>query len=143
MIKLSTDFADALAQAAALHIDDNQGDAAVVKLYDGVRPANVAEVITSQVLIAEITLPEGSPFVFREATEDFVAYELSTSNPVFITTAGDASFFRLFNNNGDAIMDGDVSDPLGTGDMKISVTAVNTGFLLKIVSFIYRIAKNP
>ena len=143
MIKLSTEIADRMAEAAALAIDDGSGGSAIVRIYDGTRPANLDEAITTQNVIAEISLPEGSPFVFRETTDSFVAYELSTSEPVFVTLAGEASFFRLFDNEGNATMDGDVSNPAGTGDMKISMVEVSDGFLVKIISFVYKIAKTP
>lgn len=143
MLSLSTSFADAMAEAAALYIDDNSGNAAKVVLYDGTRPATIDDAITTQTVIAEIDLPSGIPFVFKIATDDYVAWELSTSSPAFIDTAGNVSFFRLFNNLGEAIMDGDVTDPSGSGDMKISMVAVTQGFLVKIISFVYKIARKP
>lgn len=142
MIKLSSDAAFALADSFSRSIDDESGGSAKVILYEGNRPLNVDTPLSGQKEVIEFDLPS-QPFVLREVTETYVAFELSTSPQTFSMVAGDVAFFRLFNNLGEAVMDGDVTIPSGNGDMKISLTQVTPGYLVKILSFVYKIAKAP
>lgn len=130
-IKLAPNTAIAMADAGVDTIDAGAG-AGLLRIYSGTQPANPT-VAPSGTLLVEFTL--GNP-AFAGAT-DGVAGASAAGNPVDpvpATATGTASWFRIVDGDGDAILDGDVTDTSGSGSLKVSSTAIIAAIDVSIVS---------
>jgi hypothetical protein len=79
------------------------GTGAIIKLYSGTQPASANDPITSQTLLASLTVPG----VFGTDTNGTLT--LDTVTPAIAVAAGTASFFRITkSNNTTVVMDGSV-----------------------------------
>lgn len=93
------------------------GNAGLLRIYSGTRPANVAAAITGT-LLAELTL--GSPFA--PAPSGGVLTANAVTGDTSANATGTATHFRIFQSNGTtAIMDGDV----GTSGSDLNLTSTS------------------
>lgn len=102
-------------------------------IYSGTRPATVDTTITDQTELVTFTLADPS---FGNAT-DVTAGGVATLEDVAAVQAsatGTATFFRMFDSDGNAILDGEVTDTEGSGDLKLSSTSVIQDIEVTIVS---------
>ncbi|MDQ0317733.1 hypothetical protein [Amorphus orientalis] len=133
---MTVSIAAAAAMAACDAINgfiDAGASAGTLVIYEGTRPASVATAIGAQTALVTLTL--GDP-AFAAAV-DTTAGGHATANPVDPVQAGasgTAQFFRIFDGDGDAVIDGDVTDTAGNGDLKLSSTAVVAGIDVTVVS---------
>lgn len=112
---------------------DGGAAAGTLVIYDGVRPADVGTAITIQVPLVTFTLADPA----FAAAVDTAAGGHATAGAVAIVQAADsgtATFFRVFDSDGVAVFDGDVTDTAGNGDLKLSSTAVVAGIDVTVVS---------
>lgn len=128
-------FAAATAIAAcAAQVDLTDGGK--LQIYDGVRPANPDTAVTTQNVLVEFDLPTpafGTPV-------DGASGATATANaitPVTAAATGTASWFRILDSADLPVWDGDVSDPAGAGDAKISSTSVVSGIDVSVVSMTF------
>lgn len=114
-LKFSTTVRNAMADS----ITSTVGGSAVLRIYDGTRPTNVATAVTTQTILAELTCNA----TFAPAASGGVLTLNGISGDASNNNSGTASWFRLFASNGTtALIDGDVGTS-GT-DMIISSTTI-------------------
>jgi hypothetical protein len=128
--------------AAAIAICDalvdliDSGGAGHVKIYDGTRPTNPATAVTSQVLLADFTLPNPA-FGNAAAVTGGAAATANAVTQVSGSAGGTASWFRVFNGSGTAIFDGDITVTAGGGDLTLSSVTIVSGNNVSITGFVY------
>lgn len=98
-----------------------------IRVYDGTRPANGAA-ITTQVLLVEIPLDDPCGTVAAGVLT------LAANTLPLIGNSGDATWGRVVNGNGDFAGDCDVSDTLGSGDIKLESTTLLAGGRAVLIS---------
>lgn len=106
-------------------------------IFQGTRPATPTA--HSAILLAQFTLPTTlfGPSAIENAEAN--AYAVLASIPeANILSTGEAQWFRIFNRNDQAVMDGSVTDGSGNGDLKLQQTTLLAGRKVKIVSWITR-----
>ena len=128
------------AQALSLLATIDAGaSAAKVTIYDdsGTRPASADDAIVTSVILAEVTLSDPS---FSEASGVLTALGVPVSDADGANANGDAQWFRLFDGNGTAVMDGDVST--SGSDLNLNTITFTTGLAVDITSMVLTIG-NP
>lgn len=102
------------------------GSSALLRIYDGTRPANPGTAVTTQVLLAELTCAAtlgtttGGVLTFGSITQDSA------------NATGTASWFRLVTSGGTAVLDGNVGT--SGSDLNLSSTAIATGQTVSVTS---------
>lgn len=132
-------FADAAAIAACNAIVDSidaGASSGSVEIYNGARPADPSVAVTSQTKLVDFVLPEPA-FGDAVAVSGGATATAEAVDPVNAAAAGTASWFRVFDGDGDVVFDGDVTDTAGAGDMKVSSTTIVSGIEVSIVSFTF------
>ena len=129
VISVATAARNAMVDSVVALIDADAG-AGTVKIYDGTRPTNANTAVGAQVLLATVAL----------ATTSFGAASSGTATAtdpasVNAVASGTASWFRVADNSGDTVFDGDVTATGGGGTMTLSTTAVTSGSPVDITSF--------
>ena len=105
------------------------GTSALLRVYNGTRPANVGTAITSQTLLVALTCNASA---FAAAASGGVLTANAITNGT-AAAAGTASWFRLFQSNGTtAIMDGDVST--AGADLNLNNTSIATSQTVSVTS---------
>lgn len=128
MVNAAADAADAGAAAGKLSI------------YGGAQPANPDTAVSGQPLLVEFDLGD-------EAFGDGVdggSGATATGNPVDpvpATATGTATWFRITDSNGGAVIDGDVTDTAGSGALKVSSTSIIEDIDVSIVSMTFTMPK--
>jgi len=115
-IKLSTAARNAEMDAITAQL----GSAALVRIYDGTRPANPGTAVVAQVKLAELTA--GSPFAPAASGGVLTANAITQANAL---ATGTASWFRATTSGGTAVVDGDVG--VGSGDLQLNTTSIVSG----------------
>ena len=121
-------------------IDGGTGTNPMLKIYNGSQPADPDTAVGGQTLLATIDL--GSATVFGNAatgTGDFAEATASAILPKSDTTAaatGTATWFRVLNKSGTAIIDGTV----GTSgcDLNLDSASITAGQTVKINTWAFR-----
>jgi len=132
-VRISTDAAIAACNTITALFDAGEG-AAKLRIYGGTRPASVDTPISNQTLLVEFELQKPAFGAAVDANNGGHA-TAEPVDPVQALQTGNAVFFRVFDGDDKAIMDGDVSDTSGTGDLKLSSTSVIQGIDVTVVSF--------
>lgn len=128
--RLSTAAAAALATALAAALDAGSGPA-LIQVYAGTLPASADTAITDQTLLGTLTCadPCGS-----------VSAGTLTLGPIAQDAAADASgtasFARLSDSAGQAVMDIDITATTGTGALKLNTVTLVAGGPIAIDSFV-------
>lgn len=101
--------------------------AAIVRIYDGVRPAKGGAVTT---LLAECTMsdPAFAAPAGGVMSANSIADETSTPN------AGDATWFRIVDSTGSFILDGDVGVTSSGAELELPSITIPLGSALSITS---------
>lgn len=106
---------------AALDTVLNNLNGGTIKIYAGSQPANCDTAITSQTLLATLTL---SATAFGSASAGTKTANVITAGTAVAT--GTAAFFRAFKSDGTtAVIDGSVGT--ASADMVIGTTSINSG----------------
>lgn len=132
-------FADLAAIAACNAIVDAidaGASSGSVEIYNGTRPANPSVAVSTQTKLVDFVLPEPA-FGNAASVSGGAAATANAVTPVNALAAGTATWFRVFDGDGNALFDGDVSDTTGSGDMKVSSTTIVSGIEVSIVSFTF------
>lgn len=115
-------------------------DGGTITVYDGTQPAGPGTAVTTQNALVVFTLLDPA---FDAPVDGGVGataeLNLPTSEPAAMD--GIATWFRVSDDGGVALWDGDVTDTSGNGDMKISSTNVVEDIDVSIVSCTYRMRK--
>ena len=122
---------DAQVQEVQVQVDQDVG-AGNLLILDGARPAT-GGAKTTQLAILVLTDPFAPAAVAAVLTADPIADDTST-------VAGTATWFRLEDNSGDAIVDGDVGT--SGSDLNLNSVAITAGGTVSVTSFVIT-AGNP
>lgn len=135
-----------ISETLALAICDEYGArftaGSVLRIYEGATPANPQVPITTEVLLIEVPFddPAFDPSVIVTLPKKAAQAALAGTplqSPVI--AAGTASFFRLVNGTGDEIIQGDVTDQTGNGQVKMASVNVTTGVDATVISGFARV----
>lgn len=127
-IGISTPAQNAAADAIADLVDADSPTAGTLSIYDGTRPADVNTAVSGQTQLAEFTLSDPA---FGAAASGVVTL---AGTPIATTADADgtATWGRIFDGSGDAIVDGDVAT--SGGDITVNTTAFTTGVDVTLTS---------
>jgi len=121
---------------AVVDLVDGGAAAGQVNIYAGTEPADADTAITTQTLLAEITLADPA---FGAASDAAPGATASANGlPKTDTSAnatGTATFFRVLDSDSNVIMQGDVTATAGGGDMTLNSTSIVSGAAVRITSF--------
>lgn len=134
-LKLGVETALASANAVATVIDGGTAASTLV-VYDGTEPADPSVAIDTQVALVTFELADPA---FAVAVDDPIG-GLIVANPVTpveAAAAGTATWFRIFDGDGVALLQGSVSEAAGTGDVKISSTSIVSGVEVSVLYLNY------
>lgn len=128
-IEISTGLNEARLQATANHIDSGAG-AGYFAIYGGTRAANIATAPGTTALVQiELTEPCGS------VTAGVL--NLTAADVGMVANSGLATWARLFNGDGQAVLDCDCglySDPGDPGELRLSNLSLYAGAEVSLVS---------
>ena len=105
------------------------GNAGILRIYASPRPANVGTPISTQTVLAELTLasPAAPSASGGVAAFNPIAQDPTTNND------GIASFFRIFQSDGaTAVIDGDVA--VSGADLNLNTISIISGGPLQITA---------
>jgi hypothetical protein len=99
---------------------------ALLRMYSGARPASVETAVSTQVLLAEFILPNP---LFPAATGVLSTAQANAAAIAAVNglANGTATWFRVLDRNGLAVMDGDITEYPGTGALQVPTAAVASG----------------
>lgn len=138
-IKVSAAVAILMAAAAAGAVDAGAAGGKLT-IYGGAQPASPDTAVGAQPVLVEFTL--GDPAFAGPV--DGGAGATATGNPVDpvpATATGTATWFRITDSDGDAVIDGDVTDTAGSGSLKVSSTSIIEDIDVSIVSMTFTMPK--
>lgn len=120
VVRISTAARNAAVSAIAALADADAGPG-TIKIYTGSQPASANDA-ASGTLLATVTLADPA---FGSASTGTV----SGTDPAAVTAVatGTAGWFRLADQSGDTILDGDVTATSGGGAMELSSTSITSG----------------
>ncbi len=130
---ISNTLARKIVDAAAAAVDAGSGANGKLVIYSGSVPAQCDTALGAQVALVTFNLPKPAYGAAAEVGDSAVA----TANAISVATAaagGTATFYRIFDTDGKAVIQGDVTDTNGTGSLKISTTAIVQGIDVTVVS---------
>lgn len=113
MLSLSTDIKNSILDSIVSKIDENPGNGTLV-MYTGIRPDQNG-VPNGQKLIS---FSLSNPSFTTSNNGAVLSYSITPLTDVLVD--GTATWFRIYNGNNLTILDGDISDINGDGDIKIS-----------------------
>ena len=126
-IQLST----TLRNARLDQIETTVGTAAILRIYSGSMPANVAAATTGT-LLAEATLPSDWMAAASSGSKALSGTWSDTS----VNATGTAGYFRIFASDGTtAHIQGTVTNSGGGGDMIVDSTSFVSGTTFTVTSF--------
>jgi hypothetical protein len=124
---MTTGYSVALRNAQLDAITAAVGNAGLLRIYDGTRPATGGAATTK---LAEFTL--GTPFALGAA-----AGVLSPTLPSSTTglAASTASWFRVVTSGGTHVIDGSVTATGGGGDLTLNTTTISIALTVNVTSW--------
>ena len=115
----------------------DQLDGGYVRVYDGARPATVDDAITTQILLLELQFSTPA-FGAAGATNPGEA-EMSGAISALTSSAGTATWFRVFKSDGTTVvLDGDVTATGGGGDIEFSKVVWVVGEAIELKTLVYK-----
>jgi len=140
-VKITTAVASAALLAMVAKVDDGAA-APSLKVYSGTVPANVTTALTDQVELLSAGMSDPA---FDTTVTDGGTYVQVPANTLTLSpsvASGTATFFRIFDGNGTAIVQGTVTASGGGGDLEIiSGVAINSGVMVAFNTFNMRMPK--
>jgi len=106
------------------------GTAGFLRIYDGTRAANADTAVGVQTLLAELTMNATS---FPAASSGAMTANAITDDSSANAT-GTASWFRITDSAGAAVVDGDVGT--SGSDLNLNTTAITSGVAVSITSLV-------
>jgi hypothetical protein len=128
-ISISTAARNAAVSSVAALVDADVG-AGTIDIRSGGKPAAVSDPATGT-LLATVTLADPA---FTGPVNGVMTLD---ATPVLATVGlanGAAGWFRMFDNSGDAVLDGTVSATGGGADLEMNVTAISVGLAVQITA---------
>lgn len=132
-VTILADILTPMAAELAAGINAGAGDPQI-EFYTADKPAGPATAITTQTLLG--TLVCSTPAVVASgATVTFASITADTS----ADADGTATWARIRNGDGLAVIDVDVSNGAGTGVIKLNTVSIVAGGLIQITSFVFTV----
>jgi hypothetical protein len=128
-ISISTAARNAAVSSVAALVDTDVG-AGTIDIRSGGKPAAVSDPATGT-LLATVILADPA---FTGPVNGVMTLD---ATPVLATVGlanGAAGWFRMFDNSGDAVLDGTVSTTGGGADLEMNVTAISVGLAVQIIA---------
>ena len=107
---------------AIVDLTDADVGAGTIKIYNGTIPTNANTAVGAQTLLATVVLAD--PAFGSSSSGTATGTDPASVNAV---ASGTASWFRMADNSGDTIMDGDVTATGGGGVLTLSSTSLVSG----------------
>lgn len=126
-IKLSTSARNSRLDALIAAI----GASAQIRIFSGSRPANVAAAETGT-LLAELT---GNATAFAPAASGGASSANAITQDASANATGTAAWARIRTSGGTAVVDIDVTNTGGGGELELVTTSITTGQPVQISSF--------
>jgi len=121
-------YSEDLRNAQLDEITDAIGSGGVLRIYDGAPPAGPDTAVTTQNVLAELTL--GTPFADPASGGVLTANAISDDTSANAT--GTATWFRISTSGGTAVIDGTVGT--SNADLIVDSTSFVAGGLVEITS---------
>lgn len=140
---LNTKISNAAAIASCnstVDLIDGGATAGILIIYDGTQPVDVDTVVTTQVILAELLLSDPAFGAAVDGIGKVTATANAISDDVSANNTGTATWFRVYDSNGVAIIDGSV----GIADADLILNSVNVIIhgLISIISWTFSISKS-
>jgi len=115
---------------------DSGASAASLEVFSGAQPANPQIDVTTQTLLVRFDLPEPA---FGEAVSvsGGARAEAAPVDPVLALASGTATWFRAYDGDGNATLDGSVSESDGDGELLVASANIVAGTEVSIISFTF------
>jgi hypothetical protein len=127
---MAVKFATNLRNARADAITTFAGSSALIRIYDGTRPASPATAVSTQNLLATLTCNA----TFAAAASNGVLTLNAITQDSSADATGTASWFRMVKSDGSTVvMDGDVGT--SGADLNLNTTSIVSGGPVSITSF--------
>ena len=110
-----------------------------LRIYDGAKPADTSVAISTQTLLAELLLSNPAFGAAVDAAPGGRATASAITSDSSADASGTATWFRVVDRDSGAVIDGDVSDTGGTGDLKLNSTAISAGAQVSISSWTFTV----
>lgn len=129
MLRLSTICAIAQLDALTAQLDGGS-----LKLYSGTAPGepDLPLVSATELVSFDLNTP-----AFEPAVAASVGAEAALDPPASVaaTATGNAQFFRLYDSADVCVLEGTVTDALGTGDLRLPSVSVVSGVIISVVDY--------
>ena len=112
---------------------DTGGGTAVLRIYSGTRPDKVDTVLSGNTLLAELNLSNPAFGAAADANPNAIATASAITDDSSANATGTASFFRVLDRAGTAVIDGNV----GTSgeDLNLDSVSITSGQTVSISSW--------
>jgi hypothetical protein len=121
-------YSASLKNARLDQITSRVGTSGLLRIYDGVQPASPDSAVTTQTKLAELTC-NATAFAAAASGGVLTANAIANVNAI---ASGTASWFRLTNSGGTAVIDGTVGT--SASDLIIDNTSINSGQQVSVSS---------
>lgn len=128
--EISNAARSAAADAVVDLIDGGAGPG-LLRIYDGTQPAGPDTAVSTQVLLAELTMSDPA---FGAASNGVATASAITADSAANAT-GTASWFRIVTSAGTAVIDGSVGT--SASDLVLNSTAIQSGAEVSVSSLTY------
>lgn len=117
-------------------VDVGSGTATgIINIYSGSVPANTDAALGGATLLAELVMTNPAFGNAADAGPNATATAASITNDSSANATGTASFFRVVDRDGTAIIQGTVGT--GSEDMVLNSAAISSGAAVAVTSFTY------
>lgn len=127
MFSLSVYLADAVLNAILLELEAGLG-AAQIKIYSGIVPASARVGLSSNLMLCAIDCATPAAEVLN-GVMTFGEFAEGTAQ-----LTGTATFFRLHDSDGRTLAQGLVSDPNGSGELKLGTLDIEADAIVTVSS---------
>ncbi|QXV74255.1 hypothetical protein [Rhizobium phage RHEph12] len=110
----------------------------VLVIYKGTAPGDLLVAANPADELARITFTLHDEYDMQ-AQADAVVATLNPELPQLATQSGVASFFRIFNRDNVALLEGSITDRAGNGDLKLPTTNMVAGIYVRGVSLTLKV----
>lgn len=138
---VSINNAAALAACNAIvDLVDGGSAAGTMTIYSGSAPADVSTAISGQTVLAELTFSDPAFGNAADANPGGRATASAITSDTSANASGTATFFRIFDSDSNAVVQGDVSTvAAGTGDLQLVSTSITAGQTVSVSSLTFTV----
>lgn len=120
----------------------DSGTAAVINIYDGAQPADVSVAISTQTLLAQLTMSATAFGAASDDTPGAIVTAAAITSDSSADNTGTAAWFRILTQSGGtALADGTVGT--SGADLNMNTVAITAGSTVAISSFTMILPEGP